>query len=285
MGTKENREEHYNAFLIRMAVFLLVIGVLLYKPIWNAHFKQRMNRITEYAKEEFLANDAAAIEESFRKNANLGDLWCEYTIGPAYGYEKKYLNIAYNERKDLLYISCVPDLYSSEIDRYYPKKYGDENAFKIYAKLKAARRNYSRKNFDYVTPYGNANIDVFLPPMDNRLVIKSPSGHEYEYSEFKSSGSCWLRIDGETMYFWTPSPSPSAETGSKKNGSGSTAGNSRGSAKKSSSKSSKKSSGNREIDPDDYDIDGYYEDNRDIYEDYEEAWEGFLDDEDAWEDY
>ncbi len=40
-----------------------------------------------------------------------------------------------------------------------------------------------------------------------------------------------------------------------------------------------------EVDPDDHDIEGYYEDNRDIYEDIDEAYDGFEDDEDAWEDY
>ena len=39
------------------------------------------------------------------------------------------------------------------------------------------------------------------------------------------------------------------------------------------------------IDPDDFDIDGYYEDYRDEFDDEDDAWEGFLDDEDAWEDY
>ena len=39
------------------------------------------------------------------------------------------------------------------------------------------------------------------------------------------------------------------------------------------------------VDPDDHDIEGYYEDNRDIYEDIDEAYDGFEDDEDAWEDY
>lgn len=40
-----------------------------------------------------------------------------------------------------------------------------------------------------------------------------------------------------------------------------------------------------EIDPDDYDLEGYYEDNRDEYDDIDDAYDGFMDDEDAWEDY
>lgn len=39
------------------------------------------------------------------------------------------------------------------------------------------------------------------------------------------------------------------------------------------------------VDPDDHDIDGYYEDYKDEYDDVDDAWDGFLDDEDAWEDY
>ena len=39
------------------------------------------------------------------------------------------------------------------------------------------------------------------------------------------------------------------------------------------------------FDPDDHDIEAYYEDNRDEYDDYDDAYEGFLDDEGAWDDY
>ena len=39
------------------------------------------------------------------------------------------------------------------------------------------------------------------------------------------------------------------------------------------------------VDPDDHDLDGYYEDHKDEYDDIDDAWDGFLDDEDAWEDY
>ena len=40
-----------------------------------------------------------------------------------------------------------------------------------------------------------------------------------------------------------------------------------------------------EIDPDDYDMDAYYADNWDEYDDVEDAAEGFLDDESEWDDY
>lgn len=40
-----------------------------------------------------------------------------------------------------------------------------------------------------------------------------------------------------------------------------------------------------EMDPDDYDIAGYYEDYKDLYANYEDAYDGFLDDESVWDDY
>ena len=40
-----------------------------------------------------------------------------------------------------------------------------------------------------------------------------------------------------------------------------------------------------EFDPDDHDIEAYYDDNRDEYDSYEDAYEGFLDDESSWDDY
>lgn len=53
----------------------------------------------------------------------------------------------------------------------------------------------------------------------------------------------------------------------------------------SSSSSSRKIGGTKTIDPEDYDIEGYYEDNRDLYDSNDDAYDGFLDDEDAWGDY
>ena len=53
-----------------------------------------------------------------------------------------------------------------------------------------------------------------------------------------------------------------------------------GSSYRSKSKSSSKSS----FDPDDHDIESYYDDYRDEYDDYDDAYDGFCDD-DAWDDY
>lgn len=52
--------------------------------------------------------------------------------------------------------------------------------------------------------------------------------------------------------------------------------------RRSSSSSSKSSSS---FDPDDHDIEAYYEDNRDVYDDYDDAYEGFLNDEVVWDNY
>ena len=45
------------------------------------------------------------------------------------------------------------------------------------------------------------------------------------------------------------------------------------------------SSSSSSFDPDDHDIEAYYDDNRDEYDSYEDAYEGFLDDESSWDDY
>ena len=49
--------------------------------------------------------------------------------------------------------------------------------------------------------------------------------------------------------------------------------------------SSLSGSSHSSFDPDDHDIEAYYDDNRDEYDDYDDAYEGFLDDEGAWDDY
>ena len=49
--------------------------------------------------------------------------------------------------------------------------------------------------------------------------------------------------------------------------------------------SGRSSSSRSSFDPDDHDIEAYYDDYRDEYDDYDDAYDGFLDDEDAWDDY
>ena len=39
------------------------------------------------------------------------------------------------------------------------------------------------------------------------------------------------------------------------------------------------------FDPDDHDIESYYQDHQDEYDDYDDAYDGFLDDDGAWDDY
>ena len=41
----------------------------------------------------------------------------------------------------------------------------------------------------------------------------------------------------------------------------------------------------KSFDADDYDVDGYYEDNKSDYDNYDDAYDAFEDDEDSWDDY
>lgn len=47
----------------------------------------------------------------------------------------------------------------------------------------------------------------------------------------------------------------------------------------------KSTSATTEFDPDDHDIEGYYEDNKDEYDSIDDAYDAFEDDEEAWDDY
>ncbi len=74
-----------------------------------------------------------------------------------------------------------------------------------------------------------------------------------------------------------------SDTIAKNKTSDSSKGNHSYSRRRSSSGSS--SSSTSSFDPDEHDIEGYYEDNRDEFEDYDDAYDSFVDDESAWEDY
>ena len=83
-------------------------------------------------------------------------------------------------------------------------------------------------------------------------------------AEQKSSGS------GKSQ----GSSSGSSKAGSSsKNGTGSKSGSSSGKTTK------------KEIDPDDLDVEGYYEDYKDEFEDIDDAWDDLMDNPDLWEDY
>lgn len=73
--------------------------------------------------------------------------------------------------------------------------------------------------------------------------------------------------------------SQSSSSGSSQNGSGSKT----GTGSKSGSSSGKTTK--KKIDPDDLDIEGYYEDYKDDFESIDDAWDDLMDNPDLWEDY
>ena len=76
-----------------------------------------------------------------------------------------------------------------------------------------------------------------------------------------------------------------AEIAEKSRSSRSSTGGSTYRSSKSSGSTKKRTYNYDPIDPDDYDIEGYYEDYKDEFEDFDDAYDAFLDDEDAWENY
>lgn len=127
--------------------------------------------------------------------------------------------------------------------------------------------------------YGGGYDDL---PSDNGYV---DSGYyiDGEGVEYQLDENGLTRVDEETD---TSAETPTEEV--KKNSGGrllpgsknSGAGNSYG-----GTSSKKSTSATTEFDPDDHDIEGYYEDNKDDFESIDDAYDAFEDDEDAWDDY
>ena len=61
--------------------------------------------------------------------------------------------------------------------------------------------------------------------------------------------------------------------------------NSTSTSKSTSKKSSSGSTSTKKIDPDDLDIEGYYEDYKDEFDSIDDAWDDLLDNPDMWDDY
>ncbi len=105
-------------------------------------------------------------------------------------------------------------------------------------------------------------------------------GYDYVYDlggvmdSEKSSDSETKEKESKTSNGSAGGKLPSSNGAGKHQGSGNT-----------TTRKKKSTSATTAVDPDDHDIEGYYEDNRGIYEDIDEAYDGFEDDEDAWEDY
>ena len=97
---------------------------------------------------------------------------------------------------------------------------------------------------------------------DNQFRSKST------YSTSSSSGS---------------SSSSSSSSSKSKKTTGSSSSTKSSSTKKSTSKKSTKKS--TTVEPDDHDIDTYYEDYKDEFEDEDDAWDDFEDNDDYWDDY
>ena len=99
---------------------------------------------------------------------------------------------------------------------------------------------------------------------------RAEEAHRIYYSNHKY-------VDGRWVPNTTPTPSRPSPT-VKPNGNSSY-------RRPSGTTSNKNPSYADPIDPDDYDIEGYYEDHRDEFDDIDDAYDAFLDDEDAWDDY
>ena len=81
------------------------------------------------------------------------------------------------------------------------------------------------------------------------------------------------------------STSKSTTSSSKKNSTSTSTSTSKSTSKTTSKKSSSGSKSTKQIDPDDLDIEGYYEDYKDEFDSIDDAWDDLLDNPDMWDDY
>ena len=112
-------------------------------------------------------------------------------------------------------------------------------------------------------------------------------------------GQAKAEADKAKMNSWSGSKSYSNSSGSKSTGSSSSSKSSTTTGSKVKKerdtsynathstyhRSSSDSSSKRTIDPDDLDVEGYYEDYKSEFEDVDDAWDDLMDNPDLWEDY
>lgn len=113
---------------------------------------------------------------------------------------------------------------------------------------------------------------------------RKAAAHEWVYGNKKtyrySSSSGSSTSSGNPLQYKSYSPKSS----SSKSTSSSTASKPK-SSYSTTHKSSSSTTKSRTVDPSDHDIESYYEDYKDEFENEDDAWDDFEDNEDAWEDY
>ena len=145
------------------------------------------------------------------------------------------------------------------------------------AKITTKTESTTRNTYAYYNSDGN--VICFIAAVSGKVKqVEDYRSAPITESELGRRQKIYSLIkDGDT--------SSGSKSGSSKSGSSKSGNSKSGSSKSSGSKSgSSKSNSSKSRDPDDYDIDGFYEDYRDLYDSYEEAYEDFLDNLDDYAD-
>ncbi len=162
------------------------------------------------------------------------------------GYEKCYSDLAIDDYKyDIRYRSRHIDIRRCYFVEFWSKT---ESYNLNYGQFEIWSKEKGKREYNYTY---KTNLD--------KLTL-------FQKQKKKSS----------TTYSSSSSETPSSDTSSKK---------SSGSKKSSSSKAKKRVYNDGPRDIDDVDIEGFYEDNRDEFEDFDDAWDYLEDNPEEWDDY
>ena len=269
-------------------VVILVILVCLSIPTVKKELEQAQVRALEdYGREQFLENDLADYVRRKAMASGISDLRAEASV---FSWYESYPNF-YDRKNRTLQMECRISFYSDDIDKYYTQTWDSMNARTVHTMLTKLRNSCKSESHTYTCPKGTVHVAVRGMNNDWQTIVTSGKGHVYELQVIDSYST--LDIDDEMLYYRDGKPStytpPESSAGTGKTGAGTgktgTGSSNTGKRKNTTRKSGNSSSWEDSIDPDDYDIDAYYDDNRDVYDDWDDAWEGFMDDEEAWDDY
>lgn len=268
-------------------VVILVILVCLAVPKVRKEMERvQVRALEEYGRKQFLEHDLPDYVRSKAKASSIPDLRAEASV---FSWYERYPNF-YDRETRTLQMECRISFYSDDFDKYYTQTWDSPNARSAYALLSKLRNSCKSESHTYTGPKGTVHVAVRGMNNDWQTILTSGAGHVYELHVNDTYST--LDIDDKMLYYRDGKPSaytpPESSSGTGKTGAGTGktgSGSSTGNHKSTTQKSGNSASYEDPIDPDDYDIDAYYEDNRDVYDDWDEAWEGFMDDEEAWDDY
>ncbi len=190
-----------------IAIVLLIVSVCL---LCGCNEKAKAEKLSAFAKEQFMQNDYNSYITRLRKSTGLEDLEATPIVD--------FYDTDYKKDTKTLNARCRLKFYSDEIDKYFTTEYNTASSKKLFTVLMSLRKAYDDPaQYTYSSDSGTVNLKVVNST--SKVTVTTSQGREYEFSYYGSYDD--VKIDSEYVYMVNREGSSSKSTGSGNSYSGS----------------------------------------------------------------